>query len=365
MDLESISADQTFDDLTRQHARGLRTKLIQKNNQAFFHMALDILNSLKMLSTFLQSSAGTLIGKNDAIKNLKLTLNKRITEVTNAKYGKFELAFYDECTCVINDGGAIRRRKCTTDDLYDRADSIEYKGVTLSSTGNILLDRKACIEAILIQVDEYFAGRNLADFDVFLPPKIPSESGSTLNYGLVSIRNLASALGFSRELIIDQWQLLLQKMIETTEFLENRKAHPLHFWSKMLATESLPWSKEIKTFIRTILVLPIGSADAERGFSILKHARYDRRSSLVTDTLDAILRLRINGPNIEEFDALKYAKLWEQAGKMLTDAPGGASEESMETQVSAVEEELDEADESELISGMSRAKHYLAGSVLF
>ena len=197
MDLESISADQTFDDLTRQHARGLRTKLIQKNNQAFFHMALDILNSLKILSTFLQSSAGTLIEKM-MLKNLKLNLNKRIMEVTNAKYGKCELPFYDECTCVINEGGAIRRRKCTTDDLYDRADSIEYKGVTLSTTGNILLDTKACIEAILIQVDEYFAGRNLADFDVFLPSKIPSESGSTLNYGLVSIRNLASALGFSR-----------------------------------------------------------------------------------------------------------------------------------------------------------------------
>ena len=104
-------------------------------------------------------------------------------------------------------------------------------------------------------------------------------------------------------------------MIETIEFLENRKAHSLHFWSKMLATESLPWSKEIKNFIRAILVLPIGSADAERGFSILKHARYDRRSSLVTYSLDAMLRLQINGLNFEEFDALKYAKLWEQAGR--------------------------------------------------
>ena len=187
---------------------------------------------------------------------------------------------------------------------------------------------------------------------------------STLNYGLVSIRNLASAPGFSRELIIDQWQLLLQKMIETTEFLENRKAHSFHCWSKMFATESLRWS-EIKTFIRAILLLPIGSADAERGFSIFKHACYDRRSSLVTDTLDYFLRLRINGPNIEEFDALKYAKLWAQVGKMLIDAPGAASEESMETHVSAVEEELDEADESELIIGLSRPKHYLAGCVLF
>ena len=79
IDLVSISANQTFDDLTRQHAKGLRTKLIQKNNQAFFQIALDILNSLKMLSTFLQSSARTLIWKNVA-KNIKLTLNKRITE---------------------------------------------------------------------------------------------------------------------------------------------------------------------------------------------------------------------------------------------------------------------------------------------
>ena len=43
-----------------------------------------------------------------------------------------------------------------------------------------------------------------------------------------------------------------------------------------------------------VLVLPIGSADDVRGLSILKHSRYDRRSSLKAATFDGILRIRIN-----------------------------------------------------------------------
>ena len=69
-----------------------------------------------------------------------------------------------------------------------------------------------------------------------------------------------------------------------------------------------------------VLVLPLGSADALRGFSILKHSRYDRRSSLKTATFDGILRIRINCPEEQadkeirpdatkgKFDRKKYLK---------------------------------------------------------
>ena len=88
----------------------------------------------------------------------------------------------------------------------------------------------------------------------------------------------------------------------------------------MRANSNLPWSPSIKKLIEITMVLPLGSADAERGFSILKHASYDRRSLLKSQTIDAILRLRINGPDISEFDAFRYARLWEQEGHQLSDA---------------------------------------------
>ena len=64
----------------------------------------------------------------------------------------------------------------------------------------------------------------------------------------------------------------------------------------------------------------MGSADAERGFSIMNHVRTSRRSRLTPHHLDDIMRIRINGPkNIKQFPASHYANLWIKAGHLRTD----------------------------------------------
>ena len=52
----------------------------------------------------------------------------------------------------------------------------------------------------------------------------------------------------------------------------------------------------------------------------MKHIKYDRRAKLKTKNLDAMIRIRMNGPKPEHFRALHYAKLWSQAGNMLSDS---------------------------------------------
>jgi len=69
----------------------------------------------------------------------------------------------------------------------------------------------------------------------------------------------------------------------------------------------------------TMLCIPVGSADAERGFAIMNNIVTSKRSSMEHDTLDAIMRIKINGPPIEKFNAMKYAKKWEQSGGVLSD----------------------------------------------
>lgn len=77
----------------------------------------------------------------------------------------------------------------------------------------------------------------------------------------------------------------------------------------------------VKLLIQTILVLPIGNAEAERGFSIMNHIRTSRRSLLQPTTLDALMRVRINGPDqIEQFKAYKYTKAW-MKNHLRTDDP--------------------------------------------
>ena len=72
-----------------------------------------------------------------------------------------------------------------------------------------------------------------------------------------------------------------------------------------MVLDHLAWAAELKALIRKGLVLSIGSADAERGFSILKH------TSLAADLLNALLLIRINMPNIEDFNVVKYSRLSE------------------------------------------------------
>jgi hypothetical protein len=54
----------------------------------------------------------------------------------------------------------------------------------------------------------------------------------------------------------------------------------------------------------------VGSADVERGFSIMNHIRYDRRSQLSVKHIEDISRLRINGPDIENFNVKPYTLHW-------------------------------------------------------
>ena len=283
-------------------------------------------------------------------------MNKRITDKTNNRYGRFEMGFYEEATCLINDEGNIRRVKCRNEETYDRANTILYKGRNIKRSGHEPgLNRTQMLLSLMSKIEEYFP-EGLTDYDVLIPNKIPTTGGATLNYGIRSLRKLAERLHFPIDTISDQWQILIRKVVESNEFATIRQGDDITFWGKMLALNELPWAKEIKEFIKTILVLPIGSSDAERGFSILKHARYDRRARLIQETLDAILRIRINGPDIDEFNAMKYAKLWKSAGKMLTDAPGGKNYSSKPP--------LDELD-GDVGSGKHKGKKYLLGSNIF
>ena len=84
---------------------------------------------------------------------------------------------------------------------------------------------------------------------------------------------------------------------------------------RVLVHGGWPWNDDVKLLIKTLLVLPIGSAEAERAFSIMNHIRPSQRSRLQPQTLDATMRIRLNGPtSVEGFNAVKYAKTWISKG---------------------------------------------------
>lgn len=83
----------------------------------------------------------------------------------------------------------------------------------------------------------------------------------------------------------------------------------------------MPWKTEINLLIRIALVIPIGSADAERGFANMNNIKTSKRSSLEHETSEALMRIKINGPDITKFNSKKYAMEWIKQGGIRSDDP--------------------------------------------
>ena len=92
---------------------------------------------------------------------------------------------------------------------------------------------------------------------------------------------------------------------------------------------------------KQVLVLPIGSAEAERGFSIMNHIRTKRRASLHGTTIQSLMRIRMNGPELPEFNAFKYAKAWIDAGNMRTDDTTWVKKDSKKRKLDDYEDEIE------------------------
>ena len=61
------------------------------------------------------------------------------------------------------------------------------------------------------------------------------------------------------------------------------------------------------------LVLPVSTTDCERCFSVMNRVKTDLRNRMHTKTLDRLLRIRIEGPDLTEFNFNEAVKRWSKA----------------------------------------------------
>jgi hypothetical protein len=58
--------------------------------------------------------------------------------------------------------------------------------------------------------------------------------------------------------------------------------------------------------VEIVLALPLGFADVEDRFSIMNHVQYYRQSRLSTKHIENIIKICINGPDVEYFNVQPY-----------------------------------------------------------
>jgi len=62
--------------------------------------------------------------------------------------------------------------------------------------------------------------------------------------------------------------------------------------------------------VSSVAVIPVSTAECERGFSTMNSLLTSRRSSLHVTTLSSLLFLKMVGPSLEQFQPLQYVKSW-------------------------------------------------------
>jgi len=316
-DLQLISTDENFDVKSKAKAHKLQLELTGKNFLAIINFLYDILEHLSFWSLKMQERTALLVDFVDFREKIVSTFEK-----LKEKNGRELTILLEHATC---DGNI-----CESLDTYYSSDIVTFLNEPLGSETNVpKIDeiRQQFLTSMIDEIKSYFPTSDLNLFKIFKPVDIPSDISEALTYGVAEIIRLCDIfrMGECTQLVKD-WGNLLISIIESENFCSYRtpKTETYAFWSHFLNEPGIVWTSLTTELIQTILVIPIGSADAERGFSIMNHIQTTRRSRLTRKHIEDLMRIRINSvDDLKEFAASKYARQFLTENHYRTDDPKG------------------------------------------
>ena len=104
-------------------------------------------------------------------------------------------------------------------------------------------------------------------------------------------------------------QETLQKIRNDPDYEGHVKADPTTFWLFFLRVHPEYFKPDIKKVLLIIFSIPVSNAEVERGFSLMTNVKR-RGPREGVDALNALLFIKINGPDDEMFDRIGSAKEW-------------------------------------------------------
>ena len=285
---------------------------------------MDLLKILGSVSLKFQKSDGTLIGK----EILQFQMFKTIEDLKQ-KNGPCLTFFLQYALCKKNNLWIM----CTINNLTICDVQFVMNGKQLTFQNKVVRRdniawaalndlRLNIVNSVLIEIQKYFPEGTFQMFDVLHPSKMPKVVKNVPQYS-TGISILAERFGLSKSVIQKQFSNLLISMITDHHemYCKLNNQDPVTFWGYFLNSNMITWDDDIKKLIYIVLALPIGSADVERGFSIKNHFKTNRRSTLTTSHIEDTMRIRINGPEIDDFDPVIYTLHWLNTNHLESDDP--------------------------------------------
>ena len=83
-----------------------------------------------------------------------------------------------------------------------------------------------------------------------------------------------------------------------------KKSNPVYFWQVVL--RKFPTSQQLEKLIKSAIVIPLGSADAERSFSELNLIKTKHKSSMKIQQINSDMNINLNGQIITQFLPKNY-----------------------------------------------------------
>ncbi|KAJ8353632.1 hypothetical protein SKAU_G00211990 [Synaphobranchus kaupii] len=77
--------------------------------------------------------------------------------------------------------------------------------------------------------------------------------------------------------------------------------------------------EHLQKVITTVSSIPVSTAECERGFSAMNLILTDERNRMLVSTLNTLLFIAVNGPEVVQFPAQKYTIMWVKEGRHSAD----------------------------------------------
>ena len=172
--------------------------------------------------------------------------------------------------------------------------------------------RQPFLQLLLQNLSDHFPQVELLSaFSVFDPILLCSCDGERESLSLEKLEILLSYYGtgddapVNREEVLKEWESFSVMLAD--HYTRVKTEEVLHDLASEKLKDIYP---QLACLASLCLTIPLSTADCERAFSSMKRVKTPLRNRLKTSTLDSLLRISIEGPDLEDFNFDQALSTW-------------------------------------------------------
>lgn len=336
--LEKIST--SFDDFDQEvtdQAQLLLNRLRQRNNLVWMAALVDILTPLSELNLRLQSGTFTIVDATLMVENCLKKLERlksvdSLSELANLNLLRLSLLTIDTRRVPeAHDFFSINELdyygfdpKNLNDENYTPTHTgtpVRVSQAAGSSNGFSRQRFQEIVDDMINKITIRMASKeNIRHLKIFRNDLLPDDP---LNIGQHFDANVESLPAFAHhfpdiQTFRTQYIALITEIIADSEFSSHRYTDAVQFWTYWINRKPQSLTLELTDTILSVLSVPVSNSICERALSILSNAQKKCKNTPL-ESLRQAMNIKLNGPPLDEFDAIKMAKEWGDKGHWLSD----------------------------------------------